>query len=123
MQEGSIAAIQEGVHWQQNAAAFMSRAEATFPMYRDLTHPVKQAVLELQHGLTLLANSACPDQSGWVNLAGHLAEFPARQGASSYCRAQNRMHGLKQDFPSAFAGAFIALEPFGLDAPTFTTLD
>ena len=66
-------------------------------MYRDLTHPVKQAVLELQHGLALLANSACPDQSGWVNLAVRLAEFPARQGASSYCQAPDMMHGIKQD--------------------------
>ena len=92
-----MAALQEGAHWQQNAAAFISRVEATFPMYRDLTHPVKQAVLELQHGLALLANSACPDQSGWVDLAAHLAEHPARQGGPSYCQAPDMMHGIKQD--------------------------
>jgi hypothetical protein len=50
-------------------------------MYRDLVLPVKQALLEVSRGLSLLAQAAQGSYKGLEQLVAQLAAFPRFPGA------------------------------------------
>ena len=86
-QAGSPAAMHEAKSWQQNAAAFLERLEASFPMYRDLVLPIKQAVLEVHHGLSVLSHHAAPKLSGYHEVLAKFAAFPQKGANTSSAAA------------------------------------
>ena len=83
VQVGDESALQLADFSRRSALAFIAGLEARHPLYIDLTHPIKQAVLEVCHGLKKLVQNAKEMRSGSVSSLIELASFPASAGASS----------------------------------------
>ena len=78
MQNGDQPAISLADFWQVTANSFISGLEESYPLYNDLIHPIKQALLEISHGLKRLIkqNSVSSPADNLVVLAA----FPTVTG-------------------------------------------
>lgn len=77
----AAAAAHEASSWDASAAAWSERMHAQFGLYLDILQPVLLAVLEIRHGLCLLAaGSRAAQQAAAVDMQ---AAAPSAAGASS----------------------------------------
>lgn len=66
--------------WHKNATAFIARMESQYPHYRDLMHPLKQAILECDHGLLQMVQPLGAGDSILIGLVKEIAQFPRFRG-------------------------------------------
>ena len=78
MQKEDQSAISLAEFWQVTADSFISGLEESYPLYNDLIHPIKQALLEISHGLKrpIKQNVAASSADNLVALAA----FPTVTG-------------------------------------------
>ncbi|KAJ8270795.1 hypothetical protein GJAV_G00119370 [Gymnothorax javanicus] len=106
--------LKEEAVWQASQQRFVARLLEEYPLYPDVVAPLRTAILQLRHGMRLVASklsASFASQPGFTNLVScllafptHLPDLPSYLARANYLCSKSCLdilRGLKKQLPQA----------------------